>query len=70
MNQGIQEYQSKTKSMKYEREALLGKLNNMRHKLLEEQLEEKWMTIRQNILLEQKENCCKEKTMLQNELVR
>ena len=70
MNQGIQEYQSKTKSMKYKREALLGKLNNMRHKLLEEQLEEKWMTIRQNILLEQKENCCKEKTMLQNELVR
>ena len=70
MNQGIQEYQSKTKSMKYEREALLGKLNNMRHKLLEEQLEEKWMTIRQNILLEQKENCCKEKTMVQNELVR
>ena len=56
--------------MKYEREALLGKLNNMRHKLLEEQLEEKWMAIRQNILLEQKENCCKEKTMLQNELVR
>ena len=55
--------------MKYEREALLGKLNNMRHKLLEEQLEEKWMTIRENILLEQKENCCKERATLQNELV-
>ena len=70
VNQGIQEHQSRIKSTQYEREALLGKLNNLRHKLLEEQLEEKWMTIRENILLQQKENCCTERNTLQTELVR
>ena len=41
----------------------------MRHKLLEEQLEEKWMDIRKDILFAQKEKCCKEKQELESELV-
>jgi len=49
---------------------MLGKLSTLRHKLLEEQLEEKWLIIRKDILTKQKDNCCQEKDVLNKELVR
>jgi len=68
VNQEIQNHQAKIKSIKYQKDSLLGKLNNMRHKLLEEQLEEKWMNIRKDILFTQKEKCFNEKHELVFEL--
>ena len=69
MNHDIQDSQNKIKSIKYEKEALHGKLNTSRQKLLEEQLEEKWLIIRKGILQQQKENAFQEKENLRKQLV-
>lgn len=69
VNQRTQEHQEGLKASKYEREAMQGKLNIVRHKLIEEQLEYKWLQTRRRILSNQKDECLKEKNKLAHELV-
>ena len=69
VNQEIQDHQEKIRITKYETEALQGNLQTVNHKLIQEQIEEKWLGMRENILKEQKEKSLQEKLQLIQEVV-
>lgn len=69
MNQDIQEFQEKIRNTKYENQALLGNIAVVNHKLIQEEIEYKWLQMRENILVDQKKQTLKDKLDAQNEIV-
>lgn len=55
---------------KYEVEALQGSLSVLNHKLVQEEIELKWLAMRETILKGQKEESCRENADLRELIVR
>jgi len=68
VNQDIQEFQEKIRNTKYENQALLGNIAVVNHKLIQEEIEYKWLQMRENILVDQKQQTLKDKLDAQNEI--
>ncbi|XP_057308345.1 golgin subfamily A member 6-like protein 4 [Hydractinia symbiolongicarpus] len=60
VNQNIQDHQDRLRETKYEVEALQGSLSVLNHKLVQEEIELKWLAMRETILKGQKEESCRE----------
>lgn len=70
VNQNIQGHQDRLRETKYEVEALQGSLSVLNHKLVQEEIELKWLAMRETILKEQKEESCRENANLRELIVR
>ena len=70
VNHQIQEYQERIRQAKFESQSVDGALTVVRKKHVQVQIEEKWLQMRQRILLEQEKKTRDEFEALKKELVR